>query len=377
MWIVALALRRPYTFVVAAIFLLLLAPLVILNTATDIFPAINIPVISVIWQYQGLDAQNIEQRIVYNHERAMTATVNDIEHMESTSYNGVGVIKVFLQPNASVDAGVAQVTAVAQTVLRQMPPGQTPPLIIRYNASTVPILQYSITSKTLSEQEIYDMTLNQVRVGLSTVRGAVMPWPYGGKTRLVSADLDLAALKSKGLSPTDVVNAISAQNLILPGGTAKIGSTEYDIELNGSPRMLEDLNNLPIKIVNGATIYVRDVAQIRDGYLPQQNIVRKDGVRGALLTVLKTGSASTLDVVHQIKALLPGILSTVPPELEVKEFADQSMFVRNAISDVLKEGTIAAALTALMILLFIGSWRSTVIIAISIPLSVLSSVVIL
>ncbi len=377
MWIVALALRRPYTFVVAAIFLLLLAPLLILNTPTDIFPAINIPVISVIWQYQGLDAQNIEQRIVYNHERAMTATVNDIEHMESTSYNGVGVIKVFLQPGASVDAGVAQVTAVAQTVLRQMPPGQTPPLIIRYNASTVPILQYSITSKTLPEQEIYDMTLNQVRVGLSTVRGAVMPWPYGGKTRVISADLDLAALKSKGLSPVDVVSAISAQNLILPGGTAKIGSTEYDLEVNGSPKLLSDLNNLPIKTVNGATIYVRDVAQIRDGFLPQQNVVRKDGVRGALLTVLKTGSASTLDVVHQIKSLLPGILSTVPPELEVKEFADQSLFVSNAISDVLKEGTIAAALTALMILLFIGSWRSTVIIAISIPLSVLSSVVVL
>jgi len=377
MWIVALALRRPYTFVVAAIVLLLLAPLVILNTATDIFPAINIPVISVIWQYQGLDAQNIEQRIVYNHERAMTATVNDIEHMESTSYNGVGVIKVFLQPNASVDAGVAQVTAVAQTVLRQMPPGQTPPLIIRYNASTVPILQYSITSKTMPEQEIYDMTLNQVRVGLSTVRGAVMPWPYGGKTRVISADLDLAALKSKGLSPVDVVSAISAQNLILPGGTAKIGSTEYDLEVNGSPKLISELNNLPIKIANGATIYIRDVAQIRDGFLPQQNVVRRDGVRGALLTVLKTGSASTLDVVRQIKSLLPGILSTVPPELDVKEFADQSLFVRNAISDVLKEGTIAAALTALMILLFIGSWRSTVIIAISIPLSVLSSVVVL
>jgi multidrug efflux pump subunit AcrB len=377
MWIVALALRRPYTFVVAAIVLLLLAPLIILNTATDIFPAINIPVISVIWQYQGLNAQDIEQRIVYNHERAMTATVNDIEHMESTSYNGVGVIKVFLQPGASVDAGVAQVTAIAQTVLKQMPPGQTPPLIIRYNASTVPILQYSITSKTLPEQEIYDMTLNSVRVGLSTVRGAVMPWPYGGKTRVISADIDLPALKSKGLSPVDVVNAISAQNVILPGGSAKIGSTEYELKVNGSTKLVSELNNLPIKSVNGAMIYVRDVAQVRDGFMPQRNVVRKDGVRGALLTVLKTGSASTLDVVHEIKSLLPGILSTVPPELEVKEFADQSLFVRNAISDVLKEGTIAAALTALMILLFIGSWRSTVIIAISIPLSDLTSVVVL
>src|SRR4051794_20077592 len=377
MWIVRLALRRPYTFVVAAIVLVLLTPFVLLRTPTDIFPAINIPVVSVIWQYTGLDAQEFEQRIVYNHERTLSATVNDIEHTESTSYNGVGIIKVFLQPGASVDAGVAQITAVAQTVLRQMPPGQTPPLIIRYNASTVPILQYSITSKTLSEQEIYDMTLNQIRVGLSTVRGAVMPWPYGGKTRLVSCDLDLAALKSKGLSPTDVVSAISSQNLILPGGTAKIGSTEYDLEVNGSPKVLAELNNLPIKVMNGAMVYVRDVAQIRDGFLPQQNVVRKDGVRGALLTVLKTGSASTLTVVKQIKSLLPGILSTVPAELEVKEFADQSLFVRNAIADVLKEGTIAAALTALMILLFIGSWRSTVIIAISIPLSVLSSLVVL
>lgn len=377
MWIVALALRRPYTFVVCAIGLILLTPFVLLRTPTDIFPAIDIPVVSIIWQYTGLDAQEIEQRIVYNHERSLSATVNDIEHIESTSYNGVGIIKVFLQPGASVDAGVAQITAVAQTILRQMPPGQTPPLIIRYNASTVPILQYSITSKKLSEQELYDLTQNQVRVGLSIVRGAAMPWPYGGRTRLVSVDLDLPALKSKSLTPQDVVNAISAQNLILPSGTAKIGPTEYDIELNASPRILEELNDLPIRTVNGATIYVRDVAQVRDGFAPQQNIVHKDGVRGALLTVLKSGSASTLEVVKGIKQTLGPLLTTLPPGLDVKEFADQSLFVRAAISGVMKEGVIAAALTAVMILLFIGSWRSTFIIAISIPLSVISSLAIL
>ena len=377
MWIVALALRRPYTFVVCAIALVLLTPFVLLRTPTDIFPNIDIPVISVIWQYTGLDAQNIEQRLVWIHERSMTATVNDVEHIESTSYNGVGVIKVFLQPGASVDAGVAQVTAVAQTVLKQMPPGQTPPLIIRYNASTVPILQYSITSKTLPEQAIYDITLNTIRVGLSTVKGAVMPWPYGGRTRLVSVDLDLPALQSKSVKPTEVVDAISRQNLILPGGTAKIGSTEYDLEINSTPKVLEELNNLPIKTVNGGMIYVHDVAQVRDGFAPQQNVVRRDGVRGSLLTIMKGGAASTLDVVKGIKAALPALLTQIPQDMEVREFADQSLFVRAAIRDVLKEGAIAAALTAIMILLFIGSWRSTFIIAISIPLSVISSLIVL
>src|SRR6266446_10342559 len=261
MWIVRLALRKPYTFVVAALVLLLLTPYVLLRTATDIFPSIDIPVISVIWQYAGLNASEIEKRILFNHERAMTATVNDYEHIESNSYNGVGIIKVFLQPGANVDGGVAQVTAIAQTILRLMPPGQTPPLIIRYNASTVPILQYAVSSKKLAEQELYDLSQNQIRVGLSTVRGAAVPWPYGGKTRLVSVDLDLAALKSKNLAPQEVVNAINAQNLILPSGTAKIGATEYDVELNTSPKVLDELNDLPIKTVNGATLYVRDVAQ--------------------------------------------------------------------------------------------------------------------
>ncbi|HSU53004.1 MAG TPA: efflux RND transporter permease subunit, partial [Candidatus Dormibacteraeota bacterium] len=377
MWIVRLALRRPYTFVVGALVLLLLSPFVLLRTPTDIFPAINIPVISVIWQYAGLDAQEVEQRIVYNHERALSATVNDIEHIESSSFNGVGVIKVFLQPGASVDAGVAQITAIAQTILRSLPPGQTPPLVIRYNASTVPILQYSITSEKLSEQELYDASQNQVRVGLATVRGAAVPWPYGGKTRVIAVDLDLTALKAKNLSSQDVVNAITAQNLVFPSGTAKIGSTEFDVALNTSPKIVEELNDLPIKTVNGATIYIGEVAQVRDGYSPQQNIVRKDGVRGALLTVLKSGSASTIDVVNRLKEAMPRILKTLPPELNVREFADQSLFVRAAVNDVIKEGVIAAALTALMILLFLGSWRSTVIISLSIPLSVLCSLAIL
>jgi multidrug efflux pump subunit AcrB len=377
MWIVRLALRRPYTFVVAALVLLLLTPFVLLRTPTDIFPAINIPVISVIWQYAGLNATEIEQRIVYNHERALSATVNDIEHIESNSYNGVGVIKVFLQPGASVDAGVAQITAIAQTILRQLPPGMTPPLVIRYNASTVPILQYSLTSKKLGEQEIYDLGQNQVRVGLATVRGAAVPWPYGGKTRVVSVDLDLPSLKSKNLGAQDVVNAVNAQNLIFPSGTAKIGVTEFDVELNTSPRVLDELNNLPIKTVNGATICIRDVAQVRDGYQPQQNIVRQDASRGVLLTILKSGAASTLDVVARVKAAMPRILSGLPPDLDIREFADQSLFVRAAVNDVVKEGIIAAALTALMILLFIGSWRSTVIISLSIPLSVLTSIAIL
>src|SRR5436305_9469040 len=358
MWIVRLALRRPYTFVVGALVLLLLTPFVLLHTPTDIFPSINIPVISVIWQYAGLNAQEMEQRIVYAHERALTATVNDIEHIESTSYNGVGVIKVFLQPGASVDGGVAQITAIAQTILRLLPPGQQPPLIIRYNASTVPILQYGLSGEKLSEQELYDLAQNQVRVGLSTVLGAAVPWPYGGRTRVVSVDLDLSALKAKNLSPQDVVNAVNVQNLILPSGTTKIGPTEYDVEVNTSPRVREELNDLPVKTVNGATIFLRDVAQVRDGYQPQQNIVRQDGVRGALLTILKSGSASTLDVVRRVKQVMPSILNTLPRELQVKEFADQSLFVRAAVNSVAKEGAVAAALTALMILLFLGSWRN-------------------
>ena len=374
MWIVRLALRRPYTFVVAALVLLLLTPFVLLRTPTDIFPSINIPVVSIVWTYTGLDAQEIEQRMNYMEERSLTTTVNDIEHVESNAYNGIGIIKVFFREGTSVDAGVAQVTAISQTVIRSLPPGTTPPLIIRYSASTVPILQYSISSPKLSEQEIFDLSANQIRVGLATVRGAAMPWPYGGKMRLVSVDLDLASLKARNLAPIDVVNAVNAQNLVFPSGTAKIGSTEYPVELNTSPKVMSELNDLPIKTVNGAVIHLSDVAQVRDGYQPQQNVVRNEGLRGALLTVYKTGAASTLQVVAGIKKALPRVLSACPPELSVREFSDQSVFVRSAITGVVREGVVAAALTALMILLFLGSWRSTLIIALSIPLSVLASI---
>jgi multidrug efflux pump subunit AcrB len=375
MWIVRLALRRPYTFVVASLVLLLLTPFVLRRTPTDIFPAINIPVVSIVWQYTGLDAQEMEQRFNYLHERALPTLVNDIEHLESNAYNGIGIIKVFFREGTSVDAGVAQVTAISQTVIRQMPPGTTPPLIIRYNASTVPVLQYSISSPKLSEQEVFDLSVNNIRVGLSTVQGASMPYPYGGKTRIVSVDLDLAALKARNLAPLDVVTAFNAQNLILPSGTTKIGSTEYAVELNATPKLREELGDLPIRTVNGAVIRVRDVAQVRDGYQPQQNVVRNEGVRGALLTIYKTGAASTLDVVSGVKEAMPRILRGVTPDLKVSEFADQSIFVRAAISGVIREGAIAATLTALMILLFLGSWRSTLIIALSIPLSVFTSII--
>ena len=377
MWIVRLALRRPYTFVVAALALLLLTPFVLLRTPTDIFPSINIPVVSVIWQYAGLNAQEIEQRILYVHERSLSATVNDIEHIESNSYSGVGIIKVFLREGASVDGAVAQITAVAQTVTRLMPPGQPPPLVIRYSASTVPVLQYSITSKTLSEGEIYDITLNQIRTAIVTVQGAQIPWPYGGRTRVVSVDLDLTALKARGMTAQDVVNAVSNQSLIMPSGTAKVGDTEYDVEVNVSPRLLEELNEVPVRTVGGTIIRLKEVGQVRDGSQPQTNVVRHNGTRGVLLTIMKSGMASTLKVVEGVKAEMPKALSTVSTDLVVKEFADQSRFVHAAIQGVLHEGVVAAALTALMILLFIGSWRSTVIIALSIPLAVLSSIAIL
>jgi multidrug efflux pump subunit AcrB len=377
MWIVQLALRRPYTFVVAALALLLLTPFILLRTPTDIFPSINIPVVSVIWQYAGLSAQEIEQRILYVHERSLSATVNDIEHVESNSYNGVGIIKVFLRDGASVDGAVAQITAVAQTVTRLMPPGQTPPLVIRYSASTVPVLQYSLTSNKLSEGEIYDTTLNQIRTLLVTVQGAQIPWPYGGKTRVVSVDLDLTALKARGMTPQDVVDAVGAQNLVMPGGTAKVGGLEYDVELNTSASALEELNELPVRTVGNTVIRLKEVAQARDGSQPQQNIVRHNGTRGVLLTILKSGMSSTLSVVEDIKKMMPKAMSTVSADIIVKEFSDQSRFVRAAINGVLHEGLVAAGLTALMILLFIGSWRSTIIIAVSIPLAVLCSVAVL
>jgi multidrug efflux pump subunit AcrB len=377
MWIVKLALRRPYTFVVAALVLLLLTPFILLKTPTDILPAINIPVVSVVWVYNGLSAQEVEQRILYTHERMITALVNDIEHIESTAYTGAGVIKVFLQPGTSVSDAVGQLAASGQTVTRFMPPGISPPFIISYNASSVPILQYSLASQKFSEQELQDMATNMVKVGLSTVQGASVPYPYGGKARVVAVDLNLPALQEKNLTPQDVVNAFNAQNFVLPSGTAKIGPTEYDISLNSNPAVLTALNDLPIKTVNGAVIRVGDVAQVHDGYQPQQNIVRLDGMRGVLLTIIKSGSASTLRVVDGVKKAMPRILSGLPPEIEVKEFADQSLFVRAAVNNVVKEGVIAALLTAVMILLFLGSWRSTFIIALSIPLSILISIALL
>src|SRR5216684_9196711 len=374
MWIVRLALRRPYTFVVASLLLLLLTPFVLLRTPTDIFPSINIPVVSVVWQYTGLSAKDIEQRMVYTDERALTTTVNNIEHIESTSYDGVGVVKVFFQPGISPDAGVAQVTAECQTILKQLPPGTTPPLVITYNASTVPILQYGISSKSLSEQQTFDLALNTVRVGLISVPGVAVPYPYGGKQRVVSVDLDLKALERQNLSAQDVVTAISAQNLVFPSGTAKIGANEYPIDLNTSPRLIERLNELPIKSVEGAVIRIQDVAQVRDGYMPQQNLVRQDGLRSTLLSVIKNGNASTLQVASGVKAAMTEVMKTLADNLQVKQFADQSIFVKAAVSGVVREGVIAATLTALMILLFLGSWRSTLIIAISIPLSVLASI---
>lgn len=377
MWIVRLALRRPYTFVVAALVLLLLTPFVLIRTPTDIFPDINIPVVSVVWVYNGLSAREVEERIIYNHERMISTLVNDIEHTESTAYNGAGVIKVFLQPGASVSDAVGQIAASGQTALRFLPPGVTPPFVIRYNASSVPILQYSLASHKFSEQELQDMAMNRIKIGLSTVRGASVPYPYGGKARVVAVDLDLPALQAKNLAPQDVVNAFNAQNFVLPSGTAKIGETEYNVSLDSNPAVLAALNDLPVKTVNGAVIRVGDVAQVHDGYQPQQNVVRLDGMRGVLLTILKTGAASTLRVVERVKNAMPLILSGLPSELEVKEFADQSLFVRAAVNSVVKEGLIAAALTAVMILLFLGSWRSTFIIALSIPLSVLSSLALL
>jgi multidrug efflux pump subunit AcrB len=373
MWIVRLALRRPYTFVVACMLLVLVTPFVILRTPTDIFPSINIPVVSVVWQYTGLSAKDIEQRVVFTHERALTTTVNNIQHIESTSYDGFGVIKIFFQPGVSPDGAVAQVTAISQTILKQLPPGATPPLVILYNASTVPILQYGVSSSTLSEQQTFDVALNTIRVGLISVPGVGIPYPYGGKQRVISVDLDPNALKAQNLSQNDVVTALSNENLVFPSGTAKIGSNEYPIDLNTSPSVIDRLNELPIKTVEGTVIRVRDVAQVRDGYMPQQNVVRQDGARSTLISILKNGSASTLQVAAGVKASMAAVLKTVAENIHVKQFADQSLFVKAAVSGVVREGVIAAALTALMILLFLGSWRSTLIIAVSIPLSILAS----
>jgi multidrug efflux pump subunit AcrB len=373
MWIVRLALRRPYTFVVLSLMLFILAPVVISRTPTDIFPNIDIPVVSVVWQYAGLSPQDMSDRIVYITERAMTTTVNNIEHVESQSMTGIAVVKVFFQPHANINSAVAQVTAISQTQLRQLPQGTTPPLIIVYNASTVPILQLAMSGQGISEQQLYDLGSNFVRTQLVTIPGTAIPNLYGGKQRQVQVDLNTQALQSKGLGPSDVVGALGEQNLILPGGTSKIGQLEYNVEMNGSPATVAELNNIPIKSANGATIYVRDVAHVRDGYPPQTNIVRSDGIRGALMSVLKSGDESTIDIVAGIRGLLPTVLSSLPPALRIKPVADQSIFVRASISGVVREALIAACLTAFMILVFLGSWRSTLIIAVSIPLSILCS----
>ncbi len=377
MWIVRLALRRPYTFVVVALLLLILGPIVILRTPTDIFPNINIPVVSVLWTYDGFDAEQMANRIVSLTERALTLTVDNIEHIESQSLPGKAVVKIFFQPNANINKAIAQVTAISQTQLRQLPPGTTPPLVITYNASSVPILQLALSGKSLSEQQLFDYGTNFIRTRLITVPGTGIPWPYGGKIRQVQVDLDTAALQSKGLSPLDVVNAISAQNIILPAGTSKIGQFEYEVNINSSPETVRELNQIPIKTIGNTTIYIHDVAWVRDGYPPQTNIVRVDGQRASVLTVLKIGNASTLDIVSGIKKLLPAVAATLPKELQIKPLADQSLFVRASIDGVLKEATIAACLTGLMILVFLGNWRSTVIIAVSIPLSILTSIIVM
>jgi len=377
MWIVRLALRRPYTFVVMSLLILILGILSIYSTPIDIFPNIDIPVISVVYGYAGLSAEEMAQRIVVIYERGLTATVNDVEHIESQSLNGLGVIKIFFHPNVRIDMAMAQVTALAQSTLRQDPPGTTPPFILAYNASSVPIIQLALSGKGLSEQQLNDLAANFLRNQLATVQGAVFPNPYGGKQRQIQVDLNIPELQSKGLSPNDVVGAIVNQNLILPAGTVKIGKFENDVDLNGSPQSVQEMNDLPIKTVGTNTIYVRDVAHVRDGNPPQTNIVLVDGQRAALMTVMKLGSTSTLDIINQLKERLPVVLAGLPPEFRARPIADQSLFVRASINGVLREAIIAACLTGLMILIFLGSWRSTVIIAVSIPLSILTSIILL
>jgi CzcA family heavy metal efflux pump len=377
MWIVRLALARPYTFVVLALVIILLTPVVLLRTPTDIFPDINIPVISLVWTYTGLQPQEMEQRITSNSERAVTTLVNDVEHIESQSLNGIAVVKIYFQPHVNIQTALAQTTAIVQTILKSLPPGTTPPLVAIFSASTVPVIQIGLTSDSLSEQQLFDFGNNFIRTQLATVQGAALPFPYGGKQRTISVDIDSASLQSKGLSPVDIVNAINAQNLILPTGTVKLGSLEYLVEMNGSPQTIEGLNDLPIKTVNGATIYMKDVAHIRDGFIPQTNIVRANGQRGVLMSTYKTGSASTLDIVARVKEVLNNYASSLPESLHVTTFFDQSVFVRASIQGVVREALIAACLTAVMILIFLGNWKSTLIIAISIPLSILVSILIL
>ncbi|HEV7813529.1 MAG TPA: efflux RND transporter permease subunit, partial [Janthinobacterium sp.] len=375
MWIVRLALSRPYTFVVLAILLFILGPLAILRTPTDIFPNINIPVVSVVWSYNGLNAEDISNRITSVYERALTSDVEDIEHIESQSLNGVAVIKIYFHPGADINRAIAETVSNSASILRNLPPGTLPPNIISYNASTVPILQLGLSSDTLPEQSLYDLGNSAIRPQLATVQGAAVPLPFGGKIRQIMVDIDPQALQAKGLAPIDVVNAVNAQSLVLPGGSAKIGAQEYNVQMNGSTATVAALNDLPIKMQNGAVIYVRDVAHVRDGYVPQTNIVRSDGKRAALLEIEKSGSTSTLTIVQQIKNLLPNLQASLPAGLKITPLSDQSIFVKSAVTGVVHEALIAACLTALMILLFLGSWRATLIIAVTIPLSILSSLI--
>jgi multidrug efflux pump subunit AcrB len=373
--IVRIALERPYTFVVLALLLFIIGPLAAMRTPTDIFPEIRIPVIAVAWQYTGLPPEQMAGRITTLYQRVLTTTVNDIEHIEANSYAGIGIVKIFFQPGVNIAVANAQVTAISQVIEKQMPPGITPPLILNYNASTVPILQLALSGKGLSEQNLFDLGVNVLRPPLVTVPGAAIPYPYGGRQRLVQIDLDSEAMQSRGLSAQDVANALAAQNLIVPIGTQKIGSLEYTLQLNNAASAIEELGNLPIKVVNGATVYIRDVANVHDGNSPQTNIVHVDGGRSVLMSVLKNGATSTLAIVDGIRAKIAEIKAALPENLVVAPMNDQSIFVRAAINGVAIEGIIAAALTSLMILLFLGSWRSTVIIAVSIPLSIMGSII--
>ena len=377
MWIVRVAITRPYTFVVLALLLLIISPLVILRMSVDIFPNVDIPIIAALWTYQGLSAEEMEERVASPYERSLTTVVTDIDHMESQTVNGRSITKVFFHPGTRADMAMSQMTAVAQNALHQMPPGSQSPYMIAYSASSVPILQLAMSGEGLSEQQLFDYAANFVRTQLATVKGSAIPWPYGGKQRQVMVDLQPALLQSKGLSPADIVNAINTQNLVLPTGTSKIGQFEYDVALNASPETIQELNDLPVKAAGNSAIYVHDVAHVRDGFSPQTNIVRRNGQRSALLSILKIGDTSTLDIVKEVRGMLPRIAATLPPQLKIEPIADQSLFVRAAIKGVVREAIIAACLTAVMILLFIGSWRSTLIIAISIPLSILCSICVL
>jgi multidrug efflux pump subunit AcrB len=377
MWIVRLALRRPYTFVVLSLLLFIIGPVVMLRTPVDIFPNIDIPVVSVIWNFAGMSPQQLSDRIVLPFERSLTTTVNDIEHSESQTLNGISVTKIFFRPTVNISQAVAQVTAISQTALRQYPQGTTPPLVIQYSASSVPVLQLGLSGNGLTEQQLNDFGQNFVRTQLATVQGAALAFPYGGKQRQVQVDIDTHKLQAYGLSASDVVNAVNAQNIILPAGDVKMGHIDYPVETNSAPTSITALNNLPIKTVNGATIYIRDIGNVRDGFPPQTNIVRVDGQRSSLLSIQKTGNSSTLDIIANVRAQLPSILAQLPPALRLTPIADQSIFVRAAISGVVREAIIAACLTAAMILIFLGSWRSTLIIAVSIPLSIICSLLIL